>query len=654
MISKKTIDDILFATKIEEVVGDFVALKRAGQNFVGICPFHDDRNPSMHVSPKLGIYKCFVCDAKGNAIHFLMEHEKITYPDALRYLAKKYSISIEEDEPETAEQIAARDEKESLYIVNTFAEKYFMEQLLHSEEGKMLGLTYFKERGFKDSTIEHFHLGYNPGGWDSFTQAALKNGFKKEHLLKLGLTKESESGKLFDFYRGRVIFPIHSTLGKVIGFGGRVLKKDDKVAKYFNSPESEIYHKSDTLYDLYLAKKAIRSQDNVYLVEGYTDVISMMESGIENVVASSGTSLTEGQIKILASQTKNITVLYDGDAAGIKASLRGIDLLLAKGLNVRVVLLPDGEDPDSFAKKHRDSELQEYLKNNATDFLLFKAQILSKDAGNDPMKKATMINEMIKSIADVPDTIARALYVKECAERFGISETTLNDGLRKLVWKKLKGDGNQAITTTEYSTIQPEKPAEKETDLIYEAEKNLILLLLSYGLYEIIVETDNHAKTVEYSRVDQYLYNEFIEDDLIFQNVLFNEIFTEYPTVAQIAQEQDEVKRYFANSPNKEISDFAIQYLLSENPNFSPQWEKRYDMYTKTIDNSTNTLQHEVQNCLLMLKLRIVEQYLEMLKKELEIEEYGEEDKLLITQKYSLLLKCKKEIACQLNMVVSK
>lgn len=653
MISKKTIDDILFATKIEEVVGDFVSLKRAGQNFVGICPFHDDRNPSMHVSPKLGIYKCFVCDAKGNAVHFLMEHEKISYPEALRYLAKKYNIPIEEDKPETAEETAARNEKESLYIVNAFAEKYFMEQLHNGEEGKMLGMSYFKERGFKDTTIEHFHLGYNPGAWDSFTKAALKNGFKKEQLLKLGLTKEAENGKLYDFYRGRVIFPIHSALGKVIGFGGRVLKKDEKTAKYFNSPESEIYHKSDTLYDLYLAKKAIRSQDNVYLVEGYTDVISMVESGIENVVASSGTSLTEGQIKILASQTKNITVLYDGDAAGIKASLRGIDLLLAKGLNVRVVLLPDGEDPDSFAKKHRDSELSDYLSSHATDFLLFKAQILSKDAGNDPMKKASMINEMIKSIADVPDTIARALYVKECAERFGIPEATLNDGLRRLMWKKIKGENTPPDVKPE-PTTSPEKPSATEEDLIFEAEKNLILLLLSYGLYEITAEDNPETGTLVWLRIDQFIFNELIEDNISFRNPILNKIFNEYPNIAQIAQDQDDIKKYFANSPDKEISDFAIQYLLVDNPKYSPDWEERYDMITNTLDNNLNTLQQEVQSSVLILKLRIIEQYLAILLRELNMEEYSEEDKMNITQKYNLLLKCKKNIAQQLHIVVSK
>ena len=398
MISRQTIDEILLVAKIEDVVQDFVALKKRGQNWVGLCPFHDDRNPSMYVSPRLGIYKCFVCNAGGNAVNFLMEYEKISYPEALRYLAKKYNIQIQEERELSDEEMLEKTEKDSLFALNAFAENYFVEQMHNTETGQAIALSYFKERGYNNATIQHFRLGYNPDEWDAFTQEAIKNGYKIDHLLKVGLTKKTENNKLFDFYRGRVIFPIHNTMGKIVGFGGRTLKKDDKIAKYFNSPESEIYHKSNILYGFYFAKKAIRAKDNVYLVEGYTDVISLYQAGIQNVVASSGTALTEGQIKIILSQTQNITILYDGDKAGIKAALRGVDMLLPTGLNVQVVLLPDGEDPDSFVKNKRDSEVADYLENNAVNFLLFKAELLSKEAGKDPIKRAEVVSEIVKTL----------------------------------------------------------------------------------------------------------------------------------------------------------------------------------------------------------------------------------------------------------------
>ena len=378
MISQKTIDEILLVSKIEEVVSDFVSLKKRGQNWVGLCPFHEDRNPSMYVSPRLGIYKCFVCNAGGNAVNFVMNHEHISYPEALTLLAKKYHIPIEEELPKTPEELEAQSIRDSLYTLNLFAENYFINQLFDTEEGQNIGLTYLKERGLNEATTRKFKIGYSPEGWDSFYAHALKSGFKLEHLLETGLVKKTESGKYFDFFRGRIMFPIHNTIGKTIGFGGRILKSDEKIAKYFNSPESEVYHKSNVLYGFHLARKAIRSLDNVYLVEGYTDVISMNASGVENVVASSGTALTQNQIKLIASQTNNITILFDGDPAGIKASLRGIDLLLDSNLNIHVVPLPDGEDPDSFARKTGDQELQEYLKSNTLNFILLKLKFFQK------------------------------------------------------------------------------------------------------------------------------------------------------------------------------------------------------------------------------------------------------------------------------------
>lgn len=665
MISKKTIDEIMFATKIEEVVGDFVTLKRQGQGYVGVCPFHNDKNPSMHVTPRLGIYKCFVCDAKGNAIHFLMEHAKMTYPEALEYLAKKYSITLEYDREETEEEKAVRSEKESLYLVNEFAEKYFMDQLRNSEEGQMMGMTYFKERGFKESTMDKFHLGYCPGGWDTFTKEALKQGYKEEFLLKLGLTKKTESGKLFDFYRGRVIFPIHNAVGKVIGFGGRILKKDEKTAKYFNSPENEIYHKSDTLYDIYLAKSEIRKKDNIYLVEGYTDVISMFESGVENVIASSGTSLTDGQVKMIYSLTKNITVLYDGDAAGIKASLRGIDMLLEKGMNVRVCLLPDGEDPDSFAKKHRDSELQDYLTHNTTDVILFKARILSEEAGKDPIKRANVVNNILESIAKVQDSIVQSFYIKECARIFELPEAALGNKIRSIVWKnnterKKNGQGEVMTMPAMQQDVQiqelrkAEQQMRPQVNLLYEAEKNLVMLLLRHGLYEITVEVNPEDGTAARQRIDQYVFNELYNEGIVLQNEVLRKVYNHYAEMAEILRDQNDIQRSFVYSEDKEENLFAIDNIEGDAYRYSPNWEKRYDMLTRYADNNIHNLQQEVQNTLLSLKLRIVEEQIAFIQNEMKSGHYNEDETMSLVAYLTPIIQCRRQIAERLNIVVSK
>lgn len=653
----------MFATKIEEVVGDFVTLRRQGQSFVGVCPFHNDKNPSLHVTPRLGIYKCFVCDAKGNAVHFLMEHAKMSYPEALEYLAKKYNITVEYDRPETQEEKELRSERDSLFIVNEFAEKYFMDQLRNGDEGKMMGLNYFKERGFKDSTLDKFHLGYCPGGWDTFTQEALKRGYKEEYLLKLGLTKKSEKGKLYDFYRGRVIFPIHNTVGKVIGFGGRILKKDEKVAKYFNSPENEIYHKSDTLYDLYLAKKAIRQMDNVYLVEGYTDVISMFESGVENVVASSGTSLTDGQVKLLYSLTKNITVLYDGDAAGIKASLRGIDMLLEKGMNVRVCLLPDGEDPDSFAKKHRDSELQEYLSQNTTDFILFKVQILLEEAGNDPLKRANVVNNILESIAKIQDNIVQSFYIKECARLFELPEATLGSKIRSILWKASNDRRrNEAAPVQEPTPLQEvqireqrqaEQQLRPQTNLRREAEKELIVLLYKYGLYEIAVEDNNDVGYTK-QRVDQFVFNDLYDDGIAIQDPTLHKLYENYAERAAVLQDPVTLQRTLVYSEDQDEYDFAIENLEGESYPYSPNWEKRFDMYTHFAENSIQNLQQVVQDTLLSLKLRILEERIMFLRNELKQKDYSDDDQIMILAHINLLVKCRKSVSERLNRVVSR
>ena len=652
MISRQTIDEILLVAKIEDVVQDFVALKKRGQNWVGLCPFHDDRNPSMYVSPRLGIYKCFVCNAGGNAVNFLMEYEKISYPEALRYLAKKYNIQIQEERELSDEEMLEQTEKDSLFALNAFAENYFVEQMHNTETGQAIALSYFKERGYNNATIQHFRLGYNPDEWDAFTQEAIKNGYKIDHLLKVGLTKKTENNKLFDFYRGRVIFPIHNTMGKIVGFGGRTLKKDDKIAKYFNSPESEIYHKSNILYGFYFAKKAIRAKDNVYLVEGYTDVISLYQAGIQNVVASSGTALTEGQIKIILSQTQNITILYDGDKAGIKAALRGVDMLLPTGLNVQVVLLPDGEDPDSFVKNKRDSEVADYLENNAVNFLLFKAELLSKEAGKDPIKRAEVVSEIVENIAEIRDNLVRAFYIKECANLFQIEENTLNVQLRKIVWRKLQKRDKNSKTEVLPQTITTSTPQKKEFEenLLNIIEKDIILLILKYGMYEIAVEKDSDYSIM---RIDQYIFNEFHEDEIYFSQPFFQTLYEEYALIASVAKNQDEIKRYFSQHENQEIQQFVIPYFLSPSPSFSEEWEKRFDVFTHSSTNNIEKLNGEIIDHINMFKLRIIENYRKLLDVELKAE-HDSETTTIILEKYMKVIQRRNELADLLGIVITK
>ena len=670
MIKQKSIDSVMAAVRIEEVVGDFISLRKQGQDFVGICPFHDDKNPSLHVSPRLGIYKCFVCDAAGNPVKFLMEHEKMSYPEAIEYLAKKYGIPLEYERTESDEERQQRTLRESLLVVNEFAQKYFVSQLRNTEEGKLMGMAYLKERGFKDATIDKFGLGYCPDGWDNFTKAALEKGYKEEYLIELGLTGKSQSGKLYDIYRGRVIFPIHNDAGKVIGFGGRILKKDGKdPRKYVNSRENTIYHKSDTLYGIYFAKNAIHKQQNVYLVEGYTDVISMHESGVENVVASSGTSLTMGQIRMITKRTQNITVLYDGDMAGIKASMRGIDMLLEQGLKIRVCLLPDGEDPDSFAKKHRDSELQDYLAKESKDFLLFKADILSTEAGSDPIKRASMVNEILKSISCVKDNIERAFYVKECARLFDLSENDLNLNLRRYVWEKTKEQSRisqqqqvqqQQGQTGPVVTEQSEEPGlietkkhpdlTQQTDLLYEAEKDLVLLVLNYGNYVIYEEDAERSSGL---RVDQYVCNEMMKEDIRFHYELLEKIFNMYAGWASYIRNQDQIIRNFTLSDDPQISEFVIRNIPVE-PRFSDRWKDKYDIHTHTTRNNLRILQNQVQNILLTLKMRILEDDASKIRKILENKELSEEDMDLALNHLNKILQLKKVISQRLKRVVSR
>ena len=426
MIDQATIDRILDAAQITDVVSDFVTLRKRGVNYVGLCPFHDDKTPSFYVSPAKGLCKCFACGKGGNAVHFIMEHEQMSYPEALKYLAKKYGIEIKERELSSEEKMV-QSERESLFIVNNFARDYFQNILRNHVDGRSIGMAYFRSRGFRDDIIEKFQLGYCTESHDALAQEALKKGYKKEYLVKTGLCYETDDHRLRDRFWGRVIFPVHTLSGKVVAFGGRVLASATKgvKVKYVNSPESEIYHKSNELYGIYFAKQAIVKQDRCFLVEGYTDVISMHQSGIENVVASSGTALTPGQIRMIHRFTNNITVLYDGDMAGIKASIRGIDMLLEEGMNIKVCLLPDGDDPDSFARKHNATEFQAFIQEHETDFIRFKTNLWFEDAGKDPIKRAELIGNLVQSISIIPEAIVRDVYIKECAQLLHVEDKLL-------------------------------------------------------------------------------------------------------------------------------------------------------------------------------------------------------------------------------------
>ncbi|MFQ6600506.1 DNA primase [Flavobacterium sp. C3NV] len=568
MISQATIDSVFETARVEEVIGDYVNLKRAGSNYKGLSPFSDERSPSFMVSPAKGIWKDFSTGKGGNSVKFLMEHSQFTYPEAIRYLARKYNIEIEETEQTDAEK-AMTDVRESMYLVSEFAKDYFNKTLLNSEEGKAIGLSYFKERGFTNETIKKFSLGYSPETWDALTKEALGKGYKLEFLESTGLTIARED-RPFDRFKGRVMFPIESMSGRVLGFGGRILTNDKKAAKYLNSPESDIYHKSKVLYGIFQAKQSIAKQNNCYLVEGYTDVIQFNQAGIENVVASSGTALTPDQIRLINRLTRNITVLFDGDAAGLRASVRGIDLILEEGMNVRVCAFPDGEDPDSFARKTSHDELVAYLEENSKDFIQFKASLLMKEAKNDPIKKADLIRDMVVSISKIPDRIQREIYTQECARIMDISEQVLVSTLAQLIQKDLTEASkkqkqeqkpfevfrNQTPNQGSFSGGDPEdprngppedyypgepgypvaEPAEK-VDILYRLERKVIEILLLYGdkteeFEDVLLKNNDEGEVVMVSemrayKVYQRIYLSLQEDEVELSNNLFRDIFTD-------------------------------------------------------------------------------------------------------------------------------
>lgn len=582
MISRSTIDRVFEAARVEEVVGEFVQLKKAGSNFKGLSPFTDEKSPSFMVSPVKQIWKDFSTGKGGNAISFLMEHEHYTYPEALKWLAKKYNIEIEEtvQSNQEKEQI---NERESMFLVSNFAKDFFHSTMLNTNQGKAIGLSYFKERGFRDETIKKFDLGYCLDEWDHFTNAAISKGYQLKYLESTGLTIVKDN-KQFDRFKGRVMFPIHSMSGRILGFGGRILTADKKAAKYLNSPESDIYHKSKILYGIYQAKKEIAKQDNCFLVEGYTDVISFHQSGIENVVASSGTALTPDQIRLISRLTKNITVLFDGDAAGIRASIRGIDLILEQGMNVKVVQFPDGEDPDSFAKSHSDSELKEFLETAAQDFINFKVSLLLEDTQNDPVKKAGLIRDIVTSISKIPDAIQREVYVQECSRIMEISERNLFSELAQLIAKTNTEESKKHQEEKKtFEVVKRQEIQLKEVDQLEILEKEIIKLLLLYGNEEVdffdeIIHIDENGKEIKTPKkykneVCAEIYLHLHDDEIEFTNPIFKEIYNEI--IYQINQSEKLEIDKLINHSNSIISSAVTSILMDEEKYQLSQWERK-------------------------------------------------------------------------------
>lgn len=589
LISKASIDTVFETARVEEVIGDFVQLKRAGSNFKGLSPFSDERSPSFMVSPVKQIWKDFSSGKGGNVVAFLMEHEHFTYPEAIRYLARKYNIELEETE-QTQEEKASTDLKESLFLVSELAKNYFHDVLFNTEEGKAIGHSYFKERGFTNETIKKFTLGYSPEQWDAFSKEALGKGFKLEFLESTGLTIAKED-KLIDRFRGRVMFPIQSMSGRTLGFGGRILTSDKKVAKYVNSPESEIYHKSKVLYGIFQAKQAIAKLDNCFLVEGYTDVIQFHQAGIENVVASSGTALTQDQIRLINRLTKNITVLYDGDAAGLRASIRGIDLILEEGMNVRVCTFPEGEDPDSFARKTSYEDLLRYLEENAKDFIQFKASLLRDEAQNDPIKKADLIRDMVTSISKIPDRIKREIYIQECSRIMDISEQVLINTLAQLVQKDISEAGKKLKQEQKsFEVLKNESPIELEKiDIIHVLEKSILRILLLYGEKElefkdVFLKLDENSKEIETiektkSKIFKRIYLNLQEDEIEFSNPLFKAIYDDL--VANFLQNEAFDHKIYLNSLNEDFSPVVTDIVMEEEKNQLHGWLDKKQVFVK-------------------------------------------------------------------------
>jgi DNA primase len=660
MINQDTINKIMDTARIEEVVGDFVALKKRGSSLIGNCPFHNEKTPSFNVSVTKGIYKCFGCGKGGDSVHFIMDHEKYSYPEALKYLAQKYNIEVEET-VQSPQNIEAQNARESLYIVSEYAAGYFANELWTGQEGRAIGLSYFKERGFREDIVKKFQLGYSPEAWDALIQSAAGAGHREEYLEKAGLAIRNDKGKLYDRFRGRVMFPIHNFTGRVIGFGGRTLKTDKKVPKYVNSPESDIYHKSNVLYGLFHAKKSIRDTDNCYLVEGYADVLAVHQAGVENVVASSGTSLTTEQIRLIGRFTQNVTILYDGDAAGIKASLRGLDMILEEGLNVKVVNFPDGHDPDSYMHHVGSGAFKIYIENNRKDFILYKATILLQEAGTDPIKRAGIIRDIVESIAKIPDDIKASVFIRECSGLLQVEERILLSELNKMRAAKLKKSSGPSASSgyqSQQNTYQPYPdgppdnlfddnapaghPEEMETavptdDLIQEQE--IVRLLLAFG-----------HELVTWDGIDNMYIGSFVMQnlaDVSFTDRMCSKIIDHYRE--EIESGHLPVANQFLKSADREIANLAI--TLSTSPyTLSDNWYNKHNIYVR--DESVN-LKATILGGIFHLKKRKVDRILLELLAEIKTDLDPVNQEILM-QRYAQIKNVEREISKFLGSVIVK
>ncbi len=656
MIDRETVDRIYAAANIVDIIGDYVTLKRKGVNYQACCPFHNEKTPSFVVSPSKGVYKCFGCGKGGNAVTFLMEHENIAYPEALKMVAKRYGIEVKEKEL-TPEEARRNDDRESMFALNGWAADYFARYLLHESEGMSVGMTYFRQtRGMTDATIQKFGLGFCPAKGDKMSKDALAAGYKEEFLLSTGLSLKRESdGSLYDRFRDRVIFPVHNISGRIVAFGGRTLRTDKSVAKYQNSPESEIYSKKRELYGLYFAKKAIQQQDFAIMVEGYTDVISMHQAGVENVVSSSGTSLTTEQIRLLNRFTKNITVIYDGDSAGIHASLRGIDMILKEGMNVRVVLLPEPEDPDSFARSHTAAELQEYIRTNEQDFLAFKAKLLLQDAEGDPIKKAALIGDMVQSIAQIPDSIQRSVYIKECARIMDIDEQIL---ISEVARKRLSTTGDRE--TDEFvrrqTTLRREVPREPEVEYVKQVEagsstdaleRELCKYLLKYGHCKFDFK---EGRNMVSCNVAEVIFDELADGDLTFRNVRYDKIRAAYLEQWQQLGVGAEVPAHvFLNHVDPEICDVSVDLLFSDDNYVASELWKRKEVH---VESEAEMLAVGVPKAVALYKTKVIEGMIKELQTRLDDAELSEEVQSDVMQRLSALNRAKVTMAKKLQRLI--
>ena len=648
MIPQDTIMSIIDTVRIEEVVSDFVSLKKRGANLIGVCPFHKEKTPSFIVSPAKGIFKCFGCGKAGDSVRFIMEHEHYSYPEALRYLANKYGIIIEEKE-QSPEEMMAQNEREKMFNINTFAQQYFSNTMKNDEEGQAVGMSYFRERGFRDAIIDKFQLGYCLNQRDAFIQYAVKNGYSKDLLLKIGLASGNEE-RMYDKYQGRVIFPIHNLTGKVIGFGARILSGDKTKAKYLNSPESEIYNKSQTLYGIYFAKNEISRLDECILVEGYADVLSMHQAGIENTVASSGTSLTTEQIRLISRYTKNITILYDGDSAGIHAALRGTDMILEEGMNVRIVLLPPDEDPDSFVQHHPIEEVRAYIENNAKDFISFKTQLLLKDAANNPIKKAEVVKDIVNTISVIPDAIFRATYIKECSRLMDMPEQSLMNELNKQLRAKIRKNnpqqGQQDIIVEEVKT-EPQNLNVNAVPTGFYQEQELVKLLLMYGDTEIDIDglDENNNPIIYKVSVASLIVDDLKNDDLLFKDethrIIFD-IFDRALDEGPLPKEQ-----YFVSHENSKISELAATLLSS--PYKLDDWNRK-EIKVKTEEDVLSRL---VLTSVLRFKDMVLDEKRNELTRQI-MEAQDAEDQFALLVKKKKLDDLRIKINQELGIVIAK